>query len=233
MNKKPRFLTVLDIVTIILFVLAVLMVFFYAPLERVMGWVQKVFYFHVASAWVGMFSFAVAAVAGVVYLIKKSVKWDLIGLSAIEIGIAFSLITLISGMIWARPIWNSWWTWDPRLTTFTIMELIYFAYLMLRQGIEDPNRKYRFGAVYAIIGFISVPLTFFSIRIFERTIHPAVIGASDANAIGGFDMTPLMVQTLLFSILVFTVMFFDLIWHRIRLGQFAEQVNELKLRIQE
>ena len=90
----------------------------------------------------------------------------------------FMLIAIITGSIWARPIWNTWWTWDPRLTTATIMELIYAAYLMLRQGIEDPDRRARFGAVYAIIGFLSVPLTFFSIRIF-RTIHPVVIGSND------------------------------------------------------
>ena len=98
-------------------------------------------------------------------------------------------IAIVTGSIWARPIWNTWWTWDPRLTTATIMELIYAAYLMLRQGIEDPDRRARFGAVYAIIGFISVPLTFLSIRIF-RTIHPVVIGSSDPTAAGQLRYDP-------------------------------------------
>jgi heme exporter protein C len=231
MTSKPKMLKVLDIITIVSFLLAVIMVFFYAPLEKVMGAVQKVFYFHVAAGWVGMVSFGVAAFAGILYLIKKDPKWDLIGFSSVEIGIAFTMINVITGAIWARPIWNAWWTWDPRLTTATIMELIYFAYLMLRQGIDDSERRGRFGAVYAIIGFISVPLTFFSIRIFDRTIHPVVIGNSGSSAVGSFDMSPLMLQTLLFSILAFTILFFDLMWHRIRLGQFANKIEELKLKI--
>lgn len=233
MTSKPRLLKVLDIITIIFFILALLMVFFIAPLEKVMGAVQKVFYFHVAAGWVGMISFMVAAIAGIIYLVKKDSKWDLVGYSAVEIGIAFTMINVITGAIWARPIWNAWWTWDPRLTTATIMELVYFAYLMLRQGIDDPERRNRFSAVYAIVGFISVPLTFFSIRIFDRTIHPVVIGSNDPSAVGAFDMTPIMLQTLLFSILVFTILFADLMWHRIRLGQYMNKVDELKLKIQD
>lgn len=233
MTNKPRLLKVLDIISIIFFLLALLMVFFYAPLEKVMGAVQKVFYFHVSAGWVGMISFMVAAIAGIIYLVKKDSKWDLVGYSAVEIGIAFTMINVITGAIWARPIWNAWWTWDPRLTTATIMELVYFAYLMLRQGIDDPERRNRFSAVYAIVGFISVPLTFFSIRIFDRTIHPVVIGSNDPSAVGAFDMTPLMLQTLLFSILAFTILFADLMWHRIRLGQYMNTIDELKLRIQD
>ncbi len=232
MQAKPGALKVLDVISIFFFLVAVGMVFFYAPLEKVMGAVQKVFYFHVSSAWVGMLAFFIAAFSGVLYLVKRDEKWDLFGLSAIEIGIAFTLITILSGSIWARPIWNAWWTWDPRLTTATIMDLIYFAYLMLRQGIDDPERRGRFGAVYAIIGFLSVPLTFFSIRIF-RTIHPVVIGGSDPSAVGSFDMTPRMLQTMLFAILVFSILFIDLMWHRIRLGQYQNRIEELKLQVQD
>ena len=230
MQTKPRWLTILDIITIILLTAATAMVFFYAPTEAVMGQVQKVFYFHVAAGWVGMLAFLVAAIAGVVYLVKGNRKWDIVGLSAIEIGIVFAFINIVTGSIWARPIWNTWWTWDPRLTTATVMELIYAAYLMLRQGIEDPDRRARFGAVYAIIGFLSVPLTFFSARLF-RTIHPVVIGANEAGAQGQFDMTPLMLQTFMFSLLTFSFIFADLLWHRIRLGQLAEKVEQLRLKM--
>jgi len=205
------------------------MVFFYAPLERVMGQVQRVFYFHVAAGWVGMLAFLVAAGVGIFYLRTGNQKWDITGLAAVEIGMVFALINIITGAIWARPIWNTWWTWDPRLTTATIMELIYAAYLMLRQGIEDPDRRARFGAVYAIVGFISVPLTFFSARLF-RTIHPVVIGTNQPGAEGAFDMTSLMLQTFLFSLLTFSIIFIDLLWHRIRLGRLAEKVEQLKLK---
>jgi heme exporter protein C len=229
MQTKPRFLTTLDAICLVMFVIATGMVFFYAPTEAVMGAVQRVFYFHVAAAWVGLLGFIASGVAGVVYLIKKDRKWDVVGLAAVEISLVFFFIAIIMGSIWARPVWNTWWTWDPRLTTATVVELIYAAYLMLRQGIEDPDRRARFGAVYAILGAFSAPLTFLSIRIF-RTIHPVVIGNSDPNATGAFDMTPKMLQTFMFSLLTFSIIFVDLFWHRIRLGNLAERVEQLRLK---
>ena len=230
MGSKPLGLKILDITSILLVLVAAGMVFFYAPLEVVMGWVQKIFYFHVANLWVGMLGFLVALIAGVTYLRSGDHRWDIVGLAAIEISVIFFFTGIVTGSIWARPIWNTWWTWDPRLTTATIVELVYVAYLMLRQGIEDPDRRARFGAVYAILGFISVPLTFMSIRLL-RTIHPVVIGSGDSAAQGGFDMTSKMLQTFLFSLFVFTVLFVDLMWHRIRLGNLAEKVEQLRLKV--
>jgi heme exporter protein C len=232
MDEKPRMLKILDITTVLLFVVATGMVFLYAPLEAIMGQVQRVFYYHVASAWVGMLGFLVAAVAGIGYLRTGKRSWDNISLASVEISVVFLVIAIITGSIWARPIWNTWWTWDPRLTTTTIMVLIYAAYLMLRSGIDDPDRRARFGAVYAIIGFISVPLTFLSIRIF-RTIHPVVIGSGDPGATGSFDMTGRMLHTFFFSLIVFSIIFFDLLWHRTRLGGLADKVEQLKLKLVE
>jgi heme exporter protein C len=230
MERKPQALKILDIVTALLLLVATAMVFFFAPVERVMGLVQKVFYFHVAAGWVGMLAFLVAAIAGGVYLATGGRKWDITSLAAVEIGMAFAFINVVTGSIWARPIWNTWWTWDPRLTTATIMLLIYAAYLMLRAGIEDPDRRARFGAVYAIVGFISVPLTFFSARLF-RTIHPVVIaGSNQPGAEGAFDMTPDMRLVFFFSLFTFTVIFVDLLWHRIRLGWLQDKVEQLKLK---
>ena len=230
MEPKPRLLTILDIVCVALLLIATGMVFFYAPTEAVMGLVQKVFYFHVSSAWVGMLGFIVAAIAGIAYLRSGKRSWDTVGLASVEIGMVFSFIAVVTGSIWARPIWNTWWTWDPRLTTTTIMLLIYAAYLMLRSGIEDPDRRARFGAVYAIIGFLSVPLTFFSARLF-RTIHPVVIGTNQPGAEGGFDMTPKMLQAFLFSLFTFSVIFVSLLWHRVRLGKLQDKVEQIKLQI--
>jgi heme exporter protein C len=230
MEAKPRWLSVLDVVVVLLLVASTAMVFLYAPREVIMGEVQRVFYYHVATAWVGMLGFMVSAAAGVAYLISKRGEWDQIGLAAVEISVAFLFIAIVTGSIWARPIWNTWWTWDPRLTTATIMELIYAAYLMLRSGIEDPGRRARFGAVYAIIGFVSVPLTFLSIRLF-RTIHPVVIGSESAAAQGGFDMSPRMLTTFLFSLFVFSLLFVDLMAHRVRLSRLADKVEQLKLQL--
>jgi heme exporter protein C len=114
--------------------------------------------------------------------------------------------------------------------TATIMELIYLAYLMLRQGIEDPDRRARFGSVYGIVAFISVPITFLSIRFF-RTIHPVVIGSGDPTAEGTFDMTPRMLQAFLFSLLTFTCIYATLLWHRVRLAQLAEHVEQRRLQL--
>lgn len=230
MKGIPRMLLAIDVLAIVLVAAAALLVFFYAPIEAVMGPVQKVFYFHVANAWLGMLAFGTAAVAGVVYLIKKQSIWDLVGLSAVEIGLVFMLITIVTGSIWARPSWNTWWTWDVRLTTVTVMELAYAAYLMLRSGIEDPERRARFGAVYAIVVVVSVPLTFFSIRLM-RTIHPVVIGSNDPAAEGSFSMTSRMTTTFIIALVSYTVLYVSLLWHRVRLGRLAEKVEQLKMRL--
>lgn len=230
MQPMPRALKALSWVSAILFLAALAMTLFYAPREAVMGDVQRIFYFHVASGWVGALAFLVAAVSGVIYLARGKRRWDAVGLASVEIGLAFTLANLISGSVWARPIWNTWWTWDPRLVTASVMELVYVAYLLLRQGIEDPDRRARFGAVYAIVGFLSVPLTFLSIRIF-RTIHPVVVGNNDPTAQGTFDMTPPMLQTFFISLAVFSLLYGVLLWHRVRMQSLAETVEERKLKL--
>jgi heme exporter protein C len=230
MKPMPAGLRVLTGLTVVLFGLALYMVFVYAPREVVMGEVQRVFYFHVAAGWVGALAFLVVAIAGIIYLTRGGRRWDHVAVASVEIGVVFTLINIASGSIWARPIWNTWWTWDPRLVTATVMELVYIAYLMLRQGIEDPDRRAKLGAVYGIVGFISVPMTFLSIRLL-RTIHPVVIGSGDPTAEGAFDMTPRMLQAFLFSLLTFTFVYASLLWHRLRLQSLADRVEELKLRV--
>lgn len=215
MFKKPPILILLDLLSIVLVPAALILILFFTPVEAVMGPVQKVFYFHVSAAWAGMLSFIIAAAAGAGYLIRRDLKWDQLSLSAIEVGVVFGLIAILSGMIWARPIWNTWWVWDPRLTTTAIMELIYLAYFILRSGLATPEARARLGAVYAIVSVITVPLTFFSIRLF-RTIHPVVIAPSEGGA--GFNMSPRMQFAFFISLAVFTVLLIDLIWNRTRLA---------------
>lgn len=230
MKTKPTALKALDIVSLILLVVAAYLALVFAPTERVMGDVQRVFYFHVAAAWVGLLGFVAAGVTGIIYLRTQNLKWDLVEQAAVEISLVFFFIAIVMGSIWARPIWNTWWTWDPRLTSASIVELIYLAYLMLRQGIEDPDRRARFGAVYTLVGAVSVPITFVSIRLF-RTIHPVVIGSQSANAQGGFSMTSDMKLAFFFSLFTFTIIFIDLFWNRIRLGQLQQKVEQLKLKV--
>jgi heme exporter protein C len=228
MKPQPLALKVLNVVSVLLFLSALGVVFLYAPLEATMNYVQKIFYFHVANAWVGMLGFIAAAVAGVLYLVKHDQKWDIIELAAVEISLVFFLIAILAGSIWARPTWGAYWTWEPRLTTAAILEMVYVAYLLLRQGIDDPDRRARFSAVYTLVGAISVPITFMSIRLF-RTIHPVVIGSNPAATTGSFDMTSKMLITMFFALFTFSIIFVDLFWHRIRLGQLALHVEQLKL----
>jgi heme exporter protein C len=230
MGPTPRGLRILTWVTAALLAVALYMVFVYAPEEAVMGQVQRVFYFHVSAGWVGALAFLVTAIAGGVYLARGDRRWDRLAVSSVEVGVVFTFINIVSGSIWAKPIWNTWWTWDPRLVTATVMELVYVAYMLLRQGIEDPDRRARFGAVYAIVGFLSVPLTFLSIRLF-RTIHPVVIGSGDPTAQGAFDMTPRMLQAFMFSLLTFTFVYATVVWHRVRLEGLHERIEQLKLRM--
>lgn len=192
--------------------------------------VQRVFYFHVASGWVGFFAFLITALAGIAYLVSRGRRWDAIAVSSVEIGVVFTTANVLSGSIWARPTWNTWWPWnDPRITSAAIVWLIYIAYLMLRNAIDDPERRARLAAVYGIVGFISVPITFLSIRLW-RTIHPAVIGTANAEAQGGFDLAPDMVLALLFAVFTFTLLYFVLLHYRVKLEDLREQVDDLKAR---
>jgi heme exporter protein C len=226
--KKPGWLTILDVLTVLLLLSAVGLVLFFAPVEVLMGPVQKVFYFHVSTAWVGMLGFLVAAAAGIMYLRNEEQIWDITGFAAIEISLVFFLTAIVTGSIWAKPAWNTWWTWEPRLTTAAVVELIYASYLLLRQGVDEPERRARLSAVYAIFGFISVPLTFLSIRIL-RTIHPVLIGSGEAIPQGGFQMDPSMRLVFFFSLAAFSIFFADLLWHRVRLGKLKSAVDTLRV----
>jgi heme exporter protein C len=229
MESKPLALTILDIVSIVLLAIATYLALVFAPTELVMGDVQRVFYFHIGTAWTALIGFILAAVFSITYLITKNLRWDRLEVAAIEVSMVFFFITIVLGSIWARPAWNTWWTWDPRLTTAAVTELIYAAYFMLRQGIDDPEKRARFGAVYALIGGLSAPITFFAIRFF-RTIHPVVIGGGNADAQGGFNMTADMRVAFFFALFTFTVIFIDLFWHRVRLGELQNKVEQMKLQ---
>ncbi len=230
MQSKPILLTILDFVSVIVLGTAAYLALVFAPTEAVMGDVQRVFYFHVGTAWVGLIGFVIAALSGIVYLITKDMKWDRFEVAAVEVSTMFFFITIVLGSIWARPAWNTWWTWDLRLTTAAITELIFIAYFMLRQGIEDSEKRASFSAIYTLLGGISAPITFMVIRLF-RSIHPVVIGNQSAAAQGGFDMTADMLTAFFFALFAFTVIFIDLMWHRLRLGVFQEKVEQLKLKV--
>jgi heme exporter protein C len=202
------------------------MVFLYAPREATMGDVQRIFYFHVASAWVGFFAFFVTFLGGIGCLARGERRWDILALSSVEIGLAFIAMTVITGSLWARPVWGTYWTWEPRLTISAVQLLIYVAYGMLRASVESPERRARFAAVYGIVAFVTVPLSWFAIR-WWRTIHPDILTGGE-----GMAFTPKMEHTLLASLAAFTLLYAALLRQRIRLERAAEALTRLRLRVQ-
>ncbi|MFZ5880601.1 MAG: cytochrome c biogenesis protein [Chloroflexota bacterium] len=227
MQSKPLALTVLDIVSVIALGISTYLALVFAPTEAVMGDVQRVFYFHIGTAWTGLLGFVIASIAGIAYLVSKNMKWDRFEVAAVEVSTVFFFLTIVLGSIWAYPAWNTWWTWDPRLTTAAITELIYVAYFMLRAGIDDPEKRARFGAVYTLLGGPSAILTFLVIRLF-RSIHPVLSNAAEKSQ-ETMGMSGNMRVAFFFALFAFTIIFVDLVWHRLRLGALQEKVEQLKL----
>ncbi len=185
---------------------------------------QRIIYFHIATAWVGFLAFFVTFVAGVGYLRTQARRWDIVALSSAEIGTAFMLGVLVSGSIWARPAWGVWWVWDERLTISLIQFLVYVGYLMLRSTVDDPARRARFGAVYGVVAFVSVPINFIAIRLW-RTQHPLMFGTEE----GG--LSPNMMFAFFFCLITFTIWYTVLMAHRMRLERLRDDVQQLKQQV--
>ncbi len=231
-DREPRVLTLLTIVTILAVAFGLVMALFYAGTDIDQGNIQRIFYLHMPSFFGAFSAFSASVVGGVMYLRTRKVKWDTLALAGVEVGLALSLVNLITGAIWARPIWNTWWTWDARLTSAAVMVLTYAAYLMLRNGIENGETRRRFASIYSILAIATVILTLMIIRIVPETIHPVIIGPSPQNAEGTFEATSGVVLALLPNLLIwFTLVPFTLVWHRIRLQNVVERVESLKAEL--
>lgn len=200
---------------------ALALVFGYAPQELVMGEVQRIFYFHVASAWVGFFGFFVTFLGGCGYLITRSRRWDILAQASAEIGLGFISMTLLTGMLWAKPVWGTYWTWEPRLTISAVQWLLYIAYVMLRNSVDAPERSARFAAVYGIAAFSTVPLSWFAIR-WWRTIHPLILLGS------GFTITDKMRTTLFVALGAFTLLYAALLQQRVQLSRAQDRLVVLQ-----
>lgn len=197
--------------------------FLYAPTEKVMGNIQRIFYFHMGSVWVATLAFVLVFVASIQYLRKESRSWDILAYCSAEIGVIFLTLTIITGSIWAKPVWNTWWTWDPQLTTTFILWVLYIAYLLIRSAAGDDVKKAKFSAVFAIIAFLDLPVVYISARVM-RGISPVVFGGR------GGGIAPKMMVALLVSLLSFTLLYVLLLGQRIHLEKMQDEVKRLRLR---
>ncbi len=213
-----------NLITCITMLAAIYTIFVYAPVEKTMGLVQKIFYLHLPAAFMAFGAFFITFLTSTLYLIQRNLKWDRIASGSAEVGVIFCTIVLITGPLWAKPIWNVWWTWDPRLTTTLILWFIYLAYLMLR-GVVRENQQANLCAVFGIIGFVSVPITFLAIRLW-RTIHPVIITPQGINVSAPIKLT------LIISFCAFVLLFITLLISRVELEKLRMKTEELRDRIE-
>lgn len=207
MNKSHATRNTLIVLSFILFAAALYLIFFYAPTEAAMGIVQRIFYLMVPLAWLALLSFIIIFISSILYLRKKQRKWDTIASSAAELGLLFTTLTLITGSLWAKPIWGVWWSWEPRLTATLVLWLLYLIYFMVRSFAAEESRGATFAAVVGIVGFVDVPIIGMATSLW-RGMHPPMLIFE-----GGIATS--MLVTLLVSIAAFTVLYFILLSKRI------------------
>jgi len=193
----------------------------FTPVERFQGPAQKIYYVHVPSALCAMLAMGLVGIAGILYLLLKDPRFDRFGEASAEVGTAFSLVMLTTGPIWAKPIWGTWWTWDARLTLTLFLFLLFLGYLLLRGAVTDPGLRARYSAVLGICGLVLLPFIHLSVYFF-RTLHPQpIVLKPSAPSLPGE-----MLVTLLFSFLVFTILYVGLVTQRYALSLLREQAEQ-------
>jgi heme exporter protein C len=223
-DRLPSLKTALAAITGVMMLVDLYLIFMVAPTDSVLGHVQRVFYFHVPIAIMSFLAFFIVFIGSLMYLIKRTPKWDAIAHASAEVGVVFVTLALITGIIWARPIWNTWWTWEPRLTTTMILWLIYVAYLMVRSYAPSQSKGAIYAAVVGIIGFIDVPIVYYSV-VWWRSIHPSpVVGPfAQADALDGT-----MAWILLYSFITFVFFFAYRVAERMELRKTEEALGRIR-----
>src|SRR6185436_408317 len=196
-------------------------IFQVVPTEGKMGVVQRIFYFHVPSAFAGFLGVGLCALCSALYLWKRDRRYDLVAHASAEIAVLFFTIVLLTGPIWARPVWGVWWTGEVRLTSTLVLWLMYAGYLILRRNAGNPEQEARWGAVLGIVGALDLPIIYKSVE-WWRGLHPKVLKVS-----GGQGLDPVMGQALLVSSLAFLLLFAVLFMARVRLGLLEEEAESL------
>jgi len=210
----------LYIVTLILMLASTYAVFIYAPTEVMMGNIQRIFYFHMGTVWVATVAFIIVFISSILYLINGNRKWDILAYTSAEIGVLFITLTIITGSIWAKPVWGTWWTWDPQLSTTFVLWILYIVYLLIRANSGYDEKKAKYSAVFAIIAFIDLPLVYISARVM-RGISPVVFGP------GGGGIEPKMLNALIITLVSFTLLFILLLIERVKIENLKYKINKL------
>lgn len=225
-DAARRRLVGLGAVTAALMALAIVGVFLVAPEDADQGVIQRIFYFHVPIALISLVAFGVACVAGIMYLRRGGERWDEVGVVSVGLGMVFSILTVLTGSIWAKASWGTWWVWeDPRLVTYLVVILLYAAYFVLRSSAED-NRRARYSAVYAIFAFAGVPLSFYSVRVAESFVHPVVFTR------GGAEMPGSMLIWFVVSLVAITGLFATLLQLELLQRRADRAMRDLKNRLE-
>lgn len=218
---------VLGVAAAVTMMIGIWAAFFYAPTEAVQGDVQRIEYFHVPMAWVAYLSFFIVFVASIAYLWRRDERWDFVARSGAELGTVFTTLVLITGSLWGKPIWGTWWAWDARMTTTLILWFIYVGYLLLRSYTGRSEGGARSAAVLGIIGFVDVPIDYLSVT-WWRTLHPAL-----QVPLGGEPQAPAsVVSTLMLCLLAFTLLFAFLMIQVYRLQRLQSETQRLRARIE-
>jgi heme exporter protein C len=194
------------------------LVLIWSPQEKMMGNLIRIMYFHVASVWVAYMAFAVTLVAGLLYLVRPNIKLDELAGSSAEIGVLYTTVTLITGSIWAKPVWNTWWTWDPRLTTTLLLWLLYILYLLLRGLFTNVTYRARATSIVSILAFADIPVIHFAVE-WRKSIHPQVIDES------GVFMPSTMIFTLIFTCVTFSILYLVLLFLRYEQAELRAKID--------
>jgi heme exporter protein C len=213
--------------TLFLIPLAWRQVFLIVPTEKTMGIVQRIFYIHLPSAFIAFFAFFIVFLASTIYLITRKKHWDWVAASAAEVGVISCAVVLITGPLWAKPVWGIWWTWDARLTSTLVLFMIYVGYLMLRFYVLEEGRRARLSAVFGILGFVDVPIVYMANR-WWRTQHPApVISGGE-----GSGLDPRMWTALWWCVAAMACWSLFLFLHRYRLERTNSEFVALARKVQ-
>lgn len=231
LDKMPEATTlhrILLAISVPMVIVALYLTFIYTPVDTTLGVVQKVFYFHVGSAWNAFFAFFIVGLFSVLYLIKRQRIYDMIAKVSAEIGVVFTAIVLTTGPIWARSSWNTWWNWEPRLTTTLILFFIYVAYIMIRSLDLEWQKKARLSAVLGIVGALMVPVVYMSIHWWESSFHPVLGDGVEGGRSSALE--PSMLFTLIFAVFTMTLVYVIFMQKGLYIEKLRLYVSKLKAK---